>query len=80
MAFVGDDERKLKVLQKILESSIFWNYVVANSKPYSSGYYSLNGANIKNFGIPKFSENEKNELLLLQNREDIDEWLCRFYK
>ena len=80
MAFVGDDERKLKVLQKILESSIFWNYVVANSKPYSSGYYSLNGANIKNFGIPKFSEGEENELLLLQNREDIDKWLCRFYK
>ena len=80
MAFVGDDERKMKVLQKILESSVFWNYVVANSKPYSSGYYSLNGANIKNFGIPKFSENEENKLLLLQNREDIDEWLCRFYK
>ena len=80
MAFVGDDERKMMVLQKILESSIFWNYVVANSKPYSSGYYSLNGANIKNFGIPKFSEGEENELLLLQNREDIDKWLCRFYK
>ena len=80
MAFVGDDERKMMVLQKILESSIFWNYVVANSKPYSSGYYSLNGANIKNFGIPKFSEGEENELLLLQNKEDIDKWLCRFYK
>ena len=80
MAFVGDDERKLKVLQKILESSIFWNYVVANSKPYSSGYYSLNGANIKNFGIPKFSENEENELLQLHKKEDIDDWLCRFYK
>lgn len=80
MAFVGDDESKMKVLQKILESSIFWNYVVANSKPYSSGYYSLNGANIKNFGIPNFTENEKIELLQLQNKDDINEWLCRFYK
>jgi len=79
MAFVGDDERKMKVLQKILESSIFWNYVVANSKPYSSGYYSLNGSNIKNFGIPKFTEKEEDELLLLQNKEAIDEWLCRYY-
>ena len=80
MAFVGDDERKMKILQKILESSIFWNYVVANSKPYSSGYYSLNGANIKNFGIPYFSENEENDLLQLQNKDDINEWLCRYYK
>ena len=80
MAFVGDDERKMKVLQKILESKIFWNYVVANSKPYSSGYYSLNGANIKNFGIPYFSENEENDLLQLQNKDDINEWLCRYYK
>ena len=80
MAFVGDDERKMKVLQKILESRIFWNYVVANSKPYSSGYYSLNGANIKNFGIPYFTENEENDLLQLQNKDDINEWLCRYYK
>lgn len=80
MAFVGDDERKMEVLQKILESRIFWNYVVANSKPYSSGYYSLNGANIKNFGIPYFTENEENDLLQLQNKDDINEWLCRYYK
>ncbi|WOG03226.1 N-6 DNA methylase [Segatella copri] len=80
MAFVGDDERKMKVLQKILESRIFWNYVVANSKPYSSGYYSLNGANIKNFGIPYFTENEENDLLQLQNKDDINELLCRYYK
>lgn len=80
MAFVGDDERKMRILQKILESSIFWNYVVANSKPYSSGYYSLNGANIKNFGIPDFTENEENDLLQLQNKDDINEWLCRYYK
>lgn len=80
MAFVGNDERRMRVLQKILESSIFWNYVIANSKPYSSGYYSLNGANIKNFGIPKFTENEENELLQLQNKNDINNWLCRYYK
>lgn len=79
MAFVGDNERKMRVLQKVLESSIFWNYVIANSKPYSSGYYSLNGANIKNFGIPKFSEQEENELLHLQDKEQIDEWLYNFY-
>ena len=79
MAFVGDDERKMRILQKILESSIFWNYVVANSKPYSSRYYSLNGSNIKNFGIPIFTEREEDELLSIKNKDDINNWLAHFY-
>lgn len=79
MAFVGEDERKMRILQKIFESNIFWNYIVANSKPYSSGYYSLNGSNIKNFGIPIFSEKEVEELLSIQNKDDINNWLSRYY-
>lgn len=79
MAFVGEDERKMRVLKAILESEIFWNYVTANSKPYSSGYYSLNGANIKNFGIPIFTEKEVEELLSIQNKDDINNWLARYY-
>ena len=74
MAFVGEDERKM-----IFESNIFWNYIVANSKPYSSGYYSLNGSNIKNFGIPIFTEKEVEELLSIQNKDDINNWLARYY-
>ena len=79
MAFVGDGMRKMKILQKVLESDIFWNYVVANSKPYTSGYYSLNGSNIKNFGVPIFTEEEVEELLSIQNKIDINNWLARYY-
>lgn len=79
MAFVGEDERKMRVLKAILESEIFWNYVTANSKPYSSGYYSLNGANIKNFGIPNFSENDIEELVCLKTKDEIEKWLSHFY-
>lgn len=79
MAFVGEDERKMRILQKIFESNIFWNYIVANSKPYSSGYYSLNGSNIKNFGIPIFTEKEVEELLSIQNKDEINNWLVRYY-
>lgn len=79
MAFVGEDERKMRILQKIFESNIFWNYIVANSKPYSSGYYSLNGSNIKNFGIPIFSEKDVEELLSIQNKDEINNWLARYY-
>lgn len=49
IAFVSDDIEKLKVLKSILDSDIFWNYIVKNAKPYSTGYYSLSGIDIKNF-------------------------------
>lgn len=52
VAFVSDDLEKLQILRNILDSDIFWNYLVKNAKPYSTGYYSLSGVDIKNFGIP----------------------------
>ena len=79
MSFVSNDEIKIKILKKILESDIFWNYVVANGKPYSSGYYSLNGVNIMNFGIPNFTHEQIKELLFLTDYNDIDNWLRNFY-
>lgn len=79
MAIVGENERKMKLLQKILESKFFWNYVVANSKPYTSGYYSLNGANTKNFGIPLLTKEEENKLLELKDHDEIETWLLQFY-
>ena len=80
MAFVGNDMRQMKILQKVLESNIFWKYVVSNGKPYTSGYYSLNGANIKNFGVPVFTEEEECELLKLKNKNEINSWLASFYE
>lgn len=80
MAFVGNDMKRMKVLQKVLGSNIFWNYVVANGKPYTSGYYSLNGANIKNFGVPVFTEEEECELIKLKNKNEINSWLASFYE
>lgn len=80
MAFVGDDMRKMKILQKVLESDILGNYVVANSKPYTSGYYSLNGSNIKNFGVPKFTKAEEEELLRLEDKGAVNQWLSSFYE
>lgn len=80
MAFVGNDMKRMKVLQKVLGSNIFWNYVVANGKPYTSGYYSLNGANIKNFGVPVFTEEEECELIKLKNKNEINSWFASFYE
>lgn len=80
MAFVSDDKFIVMVLKKILESNVFWKYVTLNGKPYASDYYSLNGVNIKHFGIPKFKDDEKRHLLGLTDNEDINNWLNKFYK
>ena len=78
-SFVSDNLNKLLLLRVILESDIFWEYVVRNAKPYSSDYYSLSGVDIKKFGIPDFTVDEIEELLSKDTRESANEWLRKFY-
>lgn len=80
IAFVNESKEKLQIVQKVIESDIFWKYITKNGKPYSSGYYSLSGVDIKNFGVPQFTEEEKIHLFSLRTREEIDKWLIRFYE
>lgn len=80
MCFISDDKHKLTILKLILESNVFWTYLLKNSKPYSSGYLSLNGSNIKRFGIPDFTKEQEYELLSLRTKSEIDDWLLLFYK
>ena len=79
LAFVSNDERKLKILKSIIESELFWYYVRTNGKPYASGYYSLSGVDIKYFGIPEFSKEEEDELLALREKDEIERWLRKYY-
>mgnify|MGYP005929159577 FL=1 len=79
ISFVSETKEKLEVIQKIIESNVFWRYIVKNAKPYSSNYYSLSGVDIKNFGVPNFTEEEKQHLCSLERMDDIDEWLTKFY-
>lgn len=80
ISFVSNERTKLEVLKRIMESSVFWKYVILNSKPYSSGYYSLNGFNIKNFGIPTMTGIQKEYLISMDKPEEIDLLLQEFYK
>ncbi len=79
LAFVNDNERKLRVLKCVIESDLFWRYIQANGKPYASGYYSLSGVDIKHFGVPIFSIEDEDELLGISTKEDREEWLRRRY-
>jgi hypothetical protein len=63
LAVVGSSETEMKIIRKIMESNIFWYYIKTTSKPYSSGYYSLNGNYIKNFGVCELTDKEKKFLI-----------------
>lgn len=80
IAFVSEKKEKLEIIQKIIESKVFWEYIIKNAKPYSSNYYSLSGVDIKNFGIPNLTDEEKQYLCSLKGKEDIDKWLKKFYR
>ena len=79
LAFVFSEERKLRILKAIIESELFWEYIQANGKPYASGYYSLSGVDIKHFGIPKFTNEEENELLSIDDKASQEKWLRQHY-
>ena len=80
MAFVSDNLRRLQVLKCFMESEVFWEYVSANAKPYASGYYSLNGVNIKKFGIPDLSDEQMTELLATGDAADRNVFIRGMYK
>lgn len=79
IAFVCDEVKKLQILKCIIESNVFWDYIVKNAKPYSSGYFSLSGVDIKKFCIPNLSMKEQEHLLSLNEKDDINNWLNKLY-
>lgn len=78
-AIISDSLNDLKVLQKILSSNIFWDYIRLTSKPYGGEYYALAKNYIKKFGIYNFSDAEKRELLSMMSQKKVDKWLMSFY-
>lgn len=79
-AIFSDSIEELHVLQKILMSKIFWFYIETTSKPYAGNYFSVAKNYIKNFGICDLTDNEKMELLKLDDKDVIDEFLMRKYE
>lgn len=79
LAVVGSSIKKMMILKKVLESSVFWYYIESTSKPYSSNYYSLNGNYIRNFGICNLSEEEKEFILKEKDQEVLNKFFEKKY-
>lgn len=78
-ALVSNDIQRLSRLNKILDTKIFWFYVMNISKPYANGYFSMGKRYIRYFGIPDFSEIQLNQLDALSTKEDIEDFLYLCY-
>lgn len=74
-ALIGKSLRDLKIAKIIMQSRIFWFYISSTSKPYSSGYYSMNGNYIKHFGVYNFTEEDIKYLLKEKSQLLIDEFI-----
>ena len=79
-AIFCDDVRELKVMKRLLESDVFDYYIKNSSKPYSANYYAYAKNYVKNFGIYPMSKEQKNTLLGLRSKEEINRYVADLYK
>ena len=79
-AIYNESETELLFLKKVLESSVFDYYMKNTSKPYSTGYYSYAKNYVKSFGIYPFTEEQKQHILALRTKEEVDEYIRTIYQ
>lgn len=79
-AIYNESETELLFLKKVLESSVFDYYMKNTSKPYSTGYYSYAKNYVKSFGIYPFTAEQKQHLLSLKSKKEIDEYIREIYQ
>ena len=74
-----DDDEQMELLKLFIESDVFLYYITNTSKPYSKGYMALAKNYIKNFGIPKLNQEQKKQLLLIQDNNKKQEYIKKLY-
>ena len=79
-AIYNESETELLFLKNVLESSVFDYYMKNTSKPYSTGYYSYAKNYVKSFGIYPFTEEQKQHILSLRSKEEVNEYIRSVYK
>jgi adenine-specific DNA-methyltransferase len=71
-AIISESKRKLRILQRVLSSSVFSLYLSKSSKPYDNGYLSFGKNYIQRFGICSFSPEEEEVLLKSDNSSEVE--------
>lgn len=78
-AIYSESETELLFLKRVLESSVFDYYIRHTSKPYSTGYYSYAKNYVKSFGVYPFTEEQKNHLIALKSKTEVDNYVKTIY-
>ena len=71
-AILGNSVNDLLIIKKLMESTVFWYYIRKTSKPYSAGYFSIDGNYIKNFGVCDLSQSEKDFIIKEENKSVLN--------
>lgn len=79
LAVIDDDINKLKLLNILFSSRVFWFYIINTSKPYSSGYYSLSRNYIKGFGVYNFTIEEINYMFKEKDKSVLNQFIEKKY-
>lgn len=80
MALIADSKSEILLAKKIMQSKLFWFYIMNTSKPYGSNYLSLSRNYIKSFGIFNFSEQQKQYIIEENDQGKIDSLLEELYE
>ena len=79
MAAYAKKKKDLKILQKLLVSSVAWEYIENKSKHYASGYFGLGKNYLKDFGVYNFKEEDIEFLLSTKNEEKLNDFITKKY-
>ena len=71
-AILGNSVNDLLIIKKLMESTVFWYYIRKTSKPYSAGYFSIDGNYINNFGVCDLSQSEKEFVIKEENKSILN--------
>lgn len=77
-AIIDKSLDKLRYLQKLLNSKIFWYYIKKTSKPYGGDYYALSKNYVKDFGVPELNAEAMNEFMCMTD-EEAEAYLEKLY-
>ena len=60
---------KLRFLQKLLSTRLFWRYIEVTSKPYGGNFYALAKNYVKTFGVVDMTEEQKQDFIAMTEDE-----------
>ena len=66
---VDESIEKLRYLQKLLRTRLFWHYIEVTSKPYGGNFYALAKNYVKTFGVLEITETQKRAFMAMTDEE-----------